>query len=102
MPLSDEQRLADLTKRRDQLQAQIKTAEDRIATRERKRRTRRLILLGSFLDVHLGKNPKLSAYVRTYLPALLTSDRDRSLCAPLLTEDQEATSPTGSIDGEEV
>ena len=66
-------------RQRANLQKQIRRAQSRVTTAERKRRTRRLILLGSYLE-HLTQNDPVSmTRFRKGLDEFLERDRDREL-----------------------
>ena len=61
------------------LEQQIKRATSRLNAKERKRRTRRLILMDSYLE-HVTQNDLLSmARLRKGLDEFLERDRDREL-----------------------
>ena len=53
---SYDERLVELQKRQEQLKAQEKALKKRQSEEERKRRTRRLIELGSIVESVLGRN----------------------------------------------
>ena len=61
------------------LEQQIKRATSRLNAKERKRRTRRLILLGSYLDDIIQNDPVSMKRVRKGLDEFLERDRDREL-----------------------
>ena len=61
------------------LEQQIRRAQVRINTKERKRRTRRLILLGSYLDDIIQNDPVSMKRVSKGLDEFLERDRDREL-----------------------
>ena len=66
-------------RQRANLKKQIRRAQSRVTTAERKRRTRRLILLGSYLE-HLTQNDPVSmTRFRKGLDEFLERDRDREL-----------------------
>ena len=61
------------------LEQQIRRAQSRINAKERKRRTRRLILLGSYLDDIIQNDPVSMKRVSNGLDEFLERDRDREL-----------------------
>ena len=66
-------------RQRDNLQKQIRRAQARISAAERKRRTRRLILLGSYLEHVTGDDPDKRDRLIKGLDVFLERDRDREL-----------------------
>ena len=66
-------------RQRDNLKKQIRRAQSRVSTTERKRRTRRLILLGSYLEHVTQDDPLSMARFRKGLDGFLERDRDREL-----------------------
>ena len=64
---------------RANLQKQIRRAQARISAAERKRRTRRLILLGSYLEHLTGNDPGKRDSLMKELDVFLERDRDREL-----------------------
>ena len=64
---------------RDNLQKQIRRAQARISAAERKRRTRRLILMGSYLEHVTGDDPDQRDRLIKGLDVFLERDRDREL-----------------------
>ena len=77
------QREADLKKLHRKkkliLEQQIKRATSRLNAKERKLRTRRLILLGSYLDDIIQNDPVSMKRVSKGLDEFLERDRDREL-----------------------
>ena len=67
-------------RQRDNLQKQIRRAQTRISAAERKRRTRRLILMGSYLE-HVTQATIPTSEIRLIkgLDGFLERDRDREL-----------------------
>ena len=65
--------------RKETLKRQIRRAQSRITTAERKRRTRRLILLGSYLEHVTGDDPGKRDSLMQGLDVFLDRDRDREL-----------------------
>ena len=63
-------------RQRDTLTRQIRRAQARVSTADRKRRTRRLILLGAYLDRRMDTDAALQADVMASLTASLEHDRD--------------------------
>ena len=66
-------------RQRANLQKQIRRAQSRVTTAERKRRTRRLILMGSYLEHVTQNDPVSMARFRKGLDEFLERDRDREL-----------------------
>ena len=65
--------------RKETLKRQIHRAQSRITAAERKRRTRRLILLGSYLEHVTGDDPGQRDRLIKGLDVFLERDRDREL-----------------------
>ena len=65
--------------RKETLKRQIRRAQSRITTAERKRRTRRLILMGSYLEHVTGEDPGKRDSLMKGLDGFLERDRDREL-----------------------
>ena len=66
-------------RQRDNLQKQIRRAQARISAAERKRRTRRLILMGSYLEHVTGNDPDKRDRLIKGLDVFLERGRDREL-----------------------
>ena len=66
-------------RQRDNLQKQIRRAQARISAAERKRRTRRLILMGSYLEHVTGNDPDKRDRLIKGIDVFLERDRDREL-----------------------
>ena len=73
----------DLREKLEKKKAKLKAAESRIRARisakERKRRTRRLILMGSYLEHVTQDDPERKARLMKELDGFLERDRDREL-----------------------
>ena len=67
------------SKKKSLLERQIRRAQVRINAKERKRRTRRLILLGSYLDDIIQNDPVSMKRVSKGLDEFLERVRDREL-----------------------
>ena len=65
--------------RKDTLKRQIQRAQSRITAVDRKRRTRRLILMGSYLEHVTGNDPGKRDRLMRGLDVFLERDRDREL-----------------------
>ena len=65
--------------RKDTLKRQIHRAQSRISAAQRKRRTRRLILMGSYLEHVTGDDPSKRDNLMQGLDGFLERDRDREL-----------------------
>ena len=72
------------SKKKSLLERQIRRAQVRINAKERKRRTRRLILLGSYLDDIIQNDPVSMKRVSKGLDEFLERDRDRANCSTCL------------------
>ena len=73
----------DLMEKLGQKKAKLKAAQARIrariSVRERKRRTRRLILIGSYMEHVTQDDPERKARLMKELDGFLERDRDREL-----------------------
>ena len=65
--------------RKETLKRQIRRAKSSITSRERKLRTRRLILMGSYLEHVTQDDPEHKARLMKELDGFLGRDRDREL-----------------------
>ena len=65
--------------RKETLKRQIRRAQSRITAAERKRRTRRLILMGSYLEHVTGDDPDKRDRLIKGLDVFLERERDRAL-----------------------
>ena len=65
--------------RKETLKRQIRRAQSRITAAQRKRRTRRLILMGSYLEHVSGDDPGQRDRLIKGLDVFLERDRDREL-----------------------
>ena len=61
------------------LTRQIRRAQARVSTADRKRRTRRLILIGSYVDSVSQADPEAMTRLRKGLDEFLERDQDRAL-----------------------
>ena len=66
-------------KKKRVLENQIRRAKTRLSAADRKRRTRRLILIGAYLDRRMDTDAALQAEVMASLNESLEHDRDRAL-----------------------
>ena len=66
-------------RQRDNLQKQIRRAQARVSADDRKRRTRRLILIGSYMEHVTGNDPNKRDRLIKGLDVFLERDRDREL-----------------------
>ena len=66
-------------RQRDNLQKQIRRAQSRISAAERKRRTRRLILIGTYMEHVTQTDSDRKARLMKGLDVFLERDRDREL-----------------------
>ena len=66
-------------RQRANLQKQIRRAQSRVSSAERKRRTRRLILMGSYLEHLTGDDPGKRDSLVKGLDGFLERPRDRAL-----------------------
>ena len=65
--------------RKETLKRQIRRAQSRITTAERKRRTRRLILIGTVVQSKVEINPKTEDWLKQALEEYLNRPQDREL-----------------------
>ena len=65
--------------RKETLKRQIRRAQSRISAAQRKRRTRRLILIGSYLEHATGTDPDKRDSLMKGLDVFLEQERDREL-----------------------
>ena len=65
--------------RKETLKRQIRRAQSRITAAERKRRTRRLILMGTYMEHVTGDDPDKRDRLMKGLDGFLERDRDREL-----------------------
>ena len=65
--------------RKETLKRQIRRAQSRTTTAQRKRRTRRLILMGSYLEHVTGDDPGKRDSLMKGLDVFLERERDREL-----------------------
>ena len=66
-------------RQRDTLTSQIHRAQARVSSADRKRRTRRLILIGSYVDSVSQADPEAMTRLMKGLDKFLERDQDRSL-----------------------
>ena len=86
-------KLQDAQRRqRANLQKQIRRAQARLSAAQRKRRTRRLILIGSYIEHVTGDDPDKRNRLLKGLDVFLERDRDRELFdLPLNKENADGT-----------
>ena len=70
---------AKLAQKKAKLKAAQALIRTRISVRERKRRTRRLILIGSYMEHVTQTDPDLKARLMKGIDGFLERDRDREL-----------------------
>ena len=73
------QRIAKLKQRRDQLTARLQRLQQAEKARQRKLRTRRLILMGTLMETRAKDDPDYRERVRVALDGFLPKPRDRAL-----------------------
>ena len=66
-------------RQRDTLTRQIRRAQARVSAADRKRRTRRLILIGSYIEHRTQADPAEHDRLMTGLDGFLERDQDRAL-----------------------
>ena len=66
-------------RQRDTLTRQIRRAQARLSAADRKRRTRRLILIGSYVEHTTQADPTAHTRLMTGLDGFLERDQDRAL-----------------------
>ena len=77
---AERKRLLEIQRKKKRiLENQIRRAAHRLTTKERKRRTRRLILLGSYLDHCMETDQTSKARTMKGLDEFLERDQDREL-----------------------
>ena len=79
-----EERLAKVREREARLKRERDWLVARLSTEERKRDTRRKILLGSLVLAKLEENLKLREFIARELPGFLGREEDRALFMELL------------------
>ena len=75
--IAEDPQIANLRKRRDQLTARLERLTAIRTTRERKRRTRRLILLGTYLEHFMDRDPEQAHIIMRRMNDWLTRPADR-------------------------
>ena len=85
-------------RQRTTLTSQIRRAQARLSAADRKRRTRRLILLGAYLDRRMDTDAALQADVMASLTASLEHDRDRALFGDDLRPTSSDAPPAAALD----
>lgn len=83
---SDNERLRDLKQKMEHLKNQHDGLLARQRTRERKRETRRKIIVGAIVLTLAGESEKFREFLRENLDHSIKSERDRELLADLLTK----------------
>ena len=79
MGLNRSERIAGLEKKKQQIAARIVRLRNIESTAERKRRTRRLILMGSYMERITDNDPAAKDRLMKGLDGFLERDRDRAL-----------------------
>jgi len=97
---SDRERLEELGRRAEAIEARRKALRARVAKKERARDTRRKILVGSLvlhrMESDPGNGPRFRAWLRRELPGFLR-DADRDLFRDVLDGDPpEPAEPDGA------
>jgi len=82
------ERIANLKQRRDQLTARLQRLQQAEKARQRKLRTRRLILMGTLMEARAKDDPAYRQRVLAALGGFLDKPRDRALF-DLPQQDQE-------------
>ena len=77
----------ELAQKKAKLKAAQARIRARISVRERKRRTRRLILIGSYMEHVTQTDPDLKARLMKGLDGFLERDRDRELFGGLVLKE---------------
>ena len=83
---SDNERLRHLKQKMEHLKNQHDGLLARQRTRERKRETRRKIIVGAIVLTLAGESEKFREFLRENLDHSIKSERDRELLADLLTK----------------
>ena len=82
-------RIARLKEKREKLGQRLNTLSQQAKTQERKRDTRRKIIIGGAVLAHLGKDPAFAASIRSLLGASVGRMHDREVIADLLTPSKQ-------------
>ena len=85
-------------RQRHTLTRQIRRAQARLSAADRKRRTRRLILLGAYLDRRMDTDAALKAEVMASLNESLEHDRDRALFGDNLRPTSSDAPPAAALE----
>ncbi|MCY3968763.1 MAG: hypothetical protein OXG74_02430 [Acidobacteria bacterium] len=73
------ERITKLKQRRDQLTARLQRLQQAEKAKQRKLRTRRLILMGTLMEARAKDDPAYQERVLTALDGFLSKPRDRAL-----------------------
>jgi polyphosphate kinase len=84
MPPQLEDRIASLKAKKQALAARLAQLETRAKSEERKRDTRRKIVVGAAVIEAMGKDPFLATRVRALLAQVVTRDTDLEIIRDLL------------------
>ena len=87
-------------KKRQVLTRQVRRAQARLNTHERRRRTRRLILIGTLVEHQVNHSEEAQSRLRHDLDVFLKRERDRELfdLPPLADTDPASPAPAPSLD----
>lgn len=99
MAKTTKDKLADLMKKEAELKAQIQAIKARESEEERKRDTRRKILIGGVVLSKVKRGEWNQEKLQALLNNELKADRDRELFGLPLLASNEATQDTGATDG---
>ena len=83
-PKSLTERIATAKARQEKLAARLAELESKAKQQDRKRDTRRKILIGAAVLEELERRPEIAAYVRAMLHKAILRPQDRTLLADLI------------------
>ena len=89
-----EERIAAKRERQAQLAAQLAALEGRQKAADRKRDTRRKIVIGAAVLVEMELRPAVASYVREMLDKAVTRPQDREVIADLLSPPKPNAPPS--------
>ena len=87
------ERIAAAEERKAQLVARLAALKGRAKAVDRKRDTRRKIVVGAAVLIEMERDPRFAAYVRKFLAKAVTRPQDREPIADLLQAAAEVTAP---------
>lgn len=91
-----DQRIAAKREHKARLAAQLAALEGRQKVADRKRDTRRKIVVGAAVLTEMERTPRFAAFVRGMLAKAVTRPQDRNAIADLLSAAAELTTPSAN------